>query len=202
MLVDTGGGEGDLMEMVRTLTVLPLFVINTHGDPGHTGCNAQFETAYLHPAEYNYYEENRRQGDHTELLPVWDGQRMEVGDYRFEVLLIPGHTPGSIALWEPRQGILLPGDSVQHGVVNLFGRGRNLRAYLASLEKLERLGDAVKMILPSHGGLPVSGKLLGQLVQCAELVLAGQIPGKEAGYGPLCRLYSFQQAQLLCPSQL
>lgn len=42
---------------------------------------------------------------------VSDGDVIELGDRRFEVLHVPGHTPGSIALWEAETGLLFSGDT-------------------------------------------------------------------------------------------
>lgn len=39
-----------------------------------------------------------------------DGDTIDLGDRRLEVLHVPGHTPGSIALWEGETGILYTGD--------------------------------------------------------------------------------------------
>ena len=35
--------------------------------------------------------------DHEpELLPLWEGDVIDLGYWKFEVILTPGHTPGSI----------------------------------------------------------------------------------------------------------
>ncbi len=41
-----------------------------------------------------------------------DGDEIRLGDRTFEVLHVPGHTPGSIALWDERSGALFTGDTV------------------------------------------------------------------------------------------
>ena len=43
---------------------------------------------------------------------VADGDVIDLGDRRLEVLHVPGHTPGSIALWEAATGLLFSGDTV------------------------------------------------------------------------------------------
>jgi len=60
MLVDTGFGDGDLRAFAQTLTNLPVFVVNTHADGNHTGCNGQFEEIWMHPAEFDYYTAKMR----------------------------------------------------------------------------------------------------------------------------------------------
>ncbi|HZD79408.1 MAG TPA: MBL fold metallo-hydrolase [Actinomycetota bacterium] len=46
----------------------------------------------------------------TRLLE--DGDRVELGDRSFVVLHVPGHTPGSLALWDGSSGVLFTGDTV------------------------------------------------------------------------------------------
>jgi glyoxylase-like metal-dependent hydrolase (beta-lactamase superfamily II) len=41
-----------------------------------------------------------------------DGDLIDLGDRRFEVMHVPGHTPGSIALWEPATALLFTGDAI------------------------------------------------------------------------------------------
>ncbi|MFN8233206.1 MAG: MBL fold metallo-hydrolase [Actinomycetota bacterium] len=41
---------------------------------------------------------------------VADGDLVDLGDRSFVVVHVPGHTPGSVALWEEATGLLLTGD--------------------------------------------------------------------------------------------
>ncbi len=43
---------------------------------------------------------------------VSDGEVLDLGDRLFSVLHVPGHTAGSIALWEQATGVLFTGDTV------------------------------------------------------------------------------------------
>jgi glyoxylase-like metal-dependent hydrolase (beta-lactamase superfamily II) len=51
ILIDTGIGVTDMKHITDELTTLPVSVVNTHGHLDHIGCNHQYETAYLHPAD-------------------------------------------------------------------------------------------------------------------------------------------------------
>lgn len=51
LLLDTVNGQENLHDIVRTLTDLPLVVVNTHGHGDHIGGNVFFEEAWLHPAD-------------------------------------------------------------------------------------------------------------------------------------------------------
>lgn len=49
---------------------------------------------------------------------VEDGDLIELGARSFEVLHVPGHTPGSVALWEPASGVLFTGDTLYDGTMD------------------------------------------------------------------------------------
>ena len=102
MLVDTGFGTLPLKEIVSGLTPLPVFVVNTHTDGDHTACNNDFDTLYMHPSEMDYYVWHGRKAGEREpkLMPLWEGDVIDLDYWKFEVLLTPGHTPGSIMLLE------------------------------------------------------------------------------------------------------
>lgn len=57
LLIDTGYGFGDLHGFIRTLTDLPLIVVNTHGHYDHAGGNFQFENVYMHRDECRILEQ-------------------------------------------------------------------------------------------------------------------------------------------------
>lgn len=46
---------------------------------------------------------------------VAEGDIMDIGDRSFEVLHLPGHSPGSIGLYENKTGILFSGDAIYDG---------------------------------------------------------------------------------------
>jgi glyoxylase-like metal-dependent hydrolase (beta-lactamase superfamily II) len=46
---------------------------------------------------------------------VQEGDIVDIGDRHFEVLHLPGHSPGSIGLWEEASGTLFSGDAVYDG---------------------------------------------------------------------------------------
>lgn len=176
MLVDTGFGTGDLKAFVQTLTSLPVFVVNTHADRDHIGCNGQFSPAWMHPADFDRCARSP-QGKDLPLRPLWEDQVLELGQRRFEVILIPGHTPGSIVLWDEAHKTLISGDSVQAGNIYLFGPGRNLPALITSLEKLIARCTDIQTIFPSHGPLPLPGSTLPTLLQDARDLQSGKLTG-------------------------
>ena len=67
---------------------------------------------------------------------VEEGDIVEVGSRRFEVLHLPGHSPGSIGLWEKENGVLFSGDAVYDGPLLDGLAGSDIPAYIKSMERL------------------------------------------------------------------
>lgn len=196
MLVDTGFGTGDIRAFAESLTKLPIFLINTHTDRDHIGCNDRFEKVMMHPAEVSYYQKKLPEY-HTAVEFVEDGDIIDIGNRQFEVIHIPGHTPGSIALFERKNKLLISGDSVQNGTVYMFGEGRDIHGYIVSMKKLESRMAEFETILPSHGEIPIGADMIPELAEGAQKVLNGEIEGRTPPGQMPCKLYESGRAKFL-----
>lgn len=81
---------------------------------------------------------------------VFEGDVLQIGDFSLEVLHTPGHTHGSISLWDRKKQILISGDTVfpqgSFGRTDL--RTGNSRDLVESLKRLSEL--SVNVLLPGH----------------------------------------------------
>ncbi len=77
----------------------------------------------------------------TRLLD--DGDIVDLGDRHFEVIHLPGHSPGGIGLWEKATGILFSGDTIYDGPLI----DDVVDDYVRSMERLRSL--PVRIV---HGG--------------------------------------------------
>ena len=181
MLVDSTNGTGDLKAVAESLVGgMPVMLVNTHADSDHIGCNAQFEHAYMHPAEFAYYALKSKPGD-AAPKPLQDGEVIDLGGKKFEVILIPGHTSGSIALLDREDRILVSGDTIV-GRVYAFGLVRNVAALAASLERLAGCyWDAFDTVYPAHGNHETDKAFILKELACAKAHLAGEIEGADPG---------------------
>ena len=195
LLVDSGYGTGNIREVVEGLTDLPVVLANTHADRDHVGCNHLFEYAAMHPAEYDRY--HQAAGGTRAVRPLWEGDAIALGGRSFEVILIPGHTPGSIALLDAQNGVLLSGDSVQAGLIYMFGPGRNLDAYITSLEKLRAMRGRFDTVYPSHGVFPVKADILDGLIDGAKRMQSGKIEPADAPFDTAAKVYDAGVARFL-----
>lgn len=187
LLVDTGFGTGNIRETVEELTKKPVMLVITHADPDHIGCNTLFDKAYMHPAEYAYYYENMPPD--AVVSPLWDGDIIDLGSRRFEVVLIPGHTPGSIALLDRENRILLSGDTISETPIFMFGEKRSVRAFIHSLEKLSGIAESFDVIYPSHGPFPLRTNCIEKMIAGAEKLLKGELEAQEPPFELPARMY-------------
>ena len=172
LLVDTGMTFRGVKALAEQLTGLPVELINTHGDPDHVGANDEFERAYVHPAEEPNYRRSRVK---NEIVPVQEGDVLELGGRPVEVIHLPGHTPGSIGLLDVNARVLISGDSVQTGGIVMLGAGRSIAQLAGSLEKLaDTWGGRFDAVWASHGSFPLPASFLPELRESAERVLAGE----------------------------
>lgn len=70
---------------------------------------------------------------------VGEGDVVDLGDRAFEVLHLPGHSPGSIGLWEASSGTLFSGDAIYDGALLDQIPGADIVAYCRSMERLSAL---------------------------------------------------------------
>jgi glyoxylase-like metal-dependent hydrolase (beta-lactamase superfamily II) len=99
-----------------------------------------------------------------------DGQAIVAGSHRLTVIHTPGHAPDHVCLFDEGTGDLFVGDMVAKGTTVMIpaGRGGNLRAYLASLDRMAALRPT--RLLPAHG--PIVDKPLDVIAQYIEHRLA------------------------------
>ncbi len=88
-----------------------------------------------------------------EIQPVKPSQLLEAGDVldtgdrHFEVLHLPGHSPGSIGLWEKATSTLFSGDAIYDGPLIDFLPESDIVAYIDTMKRLRELPVDVV-----HGG--------------------------------------------------
>jgi glyoxylase-like metal-dependent hydrolase (beta-lactamase superfamily II) len=190
-------GGREFRDAVDGLTGLPVQLVFSHTDGDHTAAQDFFGPPLLHPAEADYYYAKGNAG--REVRPVWEGDEFDLGGVKLEAVLIPGHTPGHIALLDRAGRRLYAGDTLSDRSVYMFGPGRNLPAYLASLRKLEQMAPAFDVIHAGHGSLVLAADWVARHREAAELLTAGQLTPSDPPNNLPCRLYSHRGVNLLYP---
>lgn len=88
-----------------------------------------------------------------------DGEKYSVGNLEFEVLHCPGHTPGHVVFYEPREQVVFVGDVLFAGSIGRTDLpGGSTEQLLSSIKnKLLTLGDYVK-VYSGHGPVTTIGE--------------------------------------------
>ncbi len=200
LLIDTGLGVAKLADFVKTLTALPVVVVNTHGHPDHAGGNDQFAKVYAPALDFDSIRavgtgDSRRQAREratkvspaaadrlspkeaarltaAELVPVEDGYVFDLGGRKLEVIAQPGHSPGEIVLLDAANRLLFTGDNDNTLVWLFLPNSRPLEVYLESLRKLKARDAEFDTILPGHG-TPLPKAFLAEQIACVESILDG-----------------------------
>jgi glyoxylase-like metal-dependent hydrolase (beta-lactamase superfamily II) len=175
MLVDSGMGVVSLREWVPLVSERDLIAVASHTHFDHIGCHHEFECRAVHAAEADLLANPTRANtladpyvtdEIFDALPpepycsacyavkkapatriLKDGDIVDLGDRVFEVIHTPGHSPGGIALYEPRSGVLISGDILYDGPLIEDAYHSNAADYLASMERLLRIPARIV-----HGG--------------------------------------------------
>ncbi len=198
-LIDTGMNVPDAKNIAMGLTDLPLLLINTHADPDHISGNAAFEEAYMSPDEEENY---RRNGGKGNIIPVKEGDSIDLGGRTLRIIDIPGHTPGSIAILDVENRILISGDSVEDGNVFMFGPGRDLDRYIESMKHLKGFEDLFDEIYAMHGSFPVKPDLIEKLIEGAQQIKDEDAEGKVVDvFGTNAVFFKFPYAGFLCDTK-
>jgi glyoxylase-like metal-dependent hydrolase (beta-lactamase superfamily II) len=77
-----------------------------------------------------------------------DGDVIDLGQRAFTVMHLPGHSPGSIGLFDEHDGTLISGDTIYDDVLIDEITGADIADYVASLQRLREL--PVRVVLPGH----------------------------------------------------
>ena len=162
LVLDPGMGAAPaLMERVAVNGLRLQVIGNSHGHVDHIFDNAALKRDSGAPLAIHPDDAYRLDGSNTYGFSVEatvaeqelrDGEQLRIGDLVFDVLHTPGHTEGSVCLYEERHALLLTGDVLfagSYGRTDLPGGGD--AAMVASLSRLlEQIPPSVR-VLPGHG---------------------------------------------------
>jgi len=182
MLLDSGSGLVSLVEQVSLLGGRKVLAVASHTHFDHIGNHHEFAERWVHEAEADIlaapepakiladvyatsdmftalppggFDRNAYRvapAPATRLLK--DGQIVDLGNRHFEVLHLPGHSPGSIALWEKATGVLFGGDVIYDGQLLDDNYHSDVADYVRSMERLREL--PIRVV---HGGhMPSFGR--------------------------------------------
>jgi len=175
------------------------FIINTHVHEDHVACNKalkdicgakmaihELDAKYIEnpddflkdtfrhvPPSKEYVREAKSWKDNVEIL-LRDGDSVNLGGITLEVIHTPGHTQGSICLYDQERKILFSGDALQGTAAfvkefgPITGLYMDLDAYICSIQHL--LNMDIDMILPGHPDIIKKSNARKELENCLDQV--------------------------------
>ena len=177
VIVDTGTGLffPQIKENLINLGIKPeeiKLIVNTHCHFDHVGANKLFrDWCGCEIAIHKHDAKALERGDSKVTIADLFGKKMrcitvdrklEEGDeirtknFKFEVIETPGHTKGSICLYERKKHILISGDTLFSDGIGRYdlptGSKKDLQESIRKIAKLK-----IKYLLPGHGMPKIGG---------------------------------------------
>lgn len=199
LLFDVGYGYEDITPIIRSITGLPLMVAVSHGDPDHAlGCG-HFEEVYLHELDYGKLLRNdnpnmrrtaleyryKKMPVMKELVSMEDFCSMnahnmkprflrdhdiiDLGGKQLEVIHIPGHSYGHIALLDRNKRRLFSGDMITQHNIWYFSSSDEQAPFSLAVSSWKKIKDMEKefdLIYSAHGQVPVDIRNVDDLLEC------------------------------------
>ena len=184
LLVDSVNGYEDLKAITKTLTDLPVIVVNTHGHGDHIYGNVYFEEAWLHPADFALYdqffgyakdimEQNNLKPCPVKALEI--GQIFDLGGVQLEVVDLSGHTAGSIGLLDKDARIIYTGDGLNTHLWMQLDHSLPISSMLETFRKLKaEHGQDFDYVAHGHTKVLRDKEILDWMIQGCEDILAGR----------------------------
>lgn len=221
LLIDTGSGVCDLPFVLSSLTDKPVQVVLTHGHPDHAGGNGWFDEVWAHPDDFQMalnlsYESRRgyaegmlkmnpaapvtaedtKQFDkQPKMLPLYEGDTIDLGGRKVMVYETPGHTPGGLSFLDVRERILISGDACNGNTLLMsFGGDANpkqtISTLLATSKKIRNLEPLFDRNYNGHGGYggspsfqPQPYSVTADMISLCEDLLSGKEQGESQAFG-------------------
>lgn len=202
-LIDTGCGIGDIRALSHEFTELPVMVVNTHCHNDHIAQNYMFEEVAIFDAP-NARDAARNGCSREEMArllegdKVWkplpedfdqgnyyvppfkvtrwlrDGDNIDLGERKLEVIHTPGHSPDSICLLERSTRLLWTGDIFYTGAIYTYLPGGDLNEFIESYKKMIRIFPLYDRVMPSHNEPWIEKEILLDVLRAAEGIRGGR----------------------------
>ena len=146
LVIDAGTYMPNLDKAVAALTDKPVMMALTHGHGDHVGGIVCFPEVWLNPADNGMIRDYK-----GELKALEDGQTIDLGGRRIDVLYTPGHTSGSVTFFDKEHHYGFSGDAFGSTNLLLFTTFKELvNTCTRTAEYMQKNG--ITKLYPGHYG--------------------------------------------------
>jgi len=170
LIIDPGCYEAEeqdlLLEYFKENQLKPVKIVNTHCHIDHILGTAFLHNQYklpflIHPEERSLLAASITQGElfglEVQMPPeptgfLNEGDTVTIGDSVFEVIHIPGHSPGGIVLFNKDQQCMFTGDVLFQGSIGRTDLlGGDYDSLVSSIRQKLLVLDPMIRVYPGHG---------------------------------------------------
>lgn len=202
LLIDSCSGEGNIRAVVEGITEKPVMVLSTHGHFDHTGGNSCWPEAWMtkeaavHAKEpfgpiHEKWFRSKPYQDYK-IHYIENGQTIDLGQRTVEIISIPAHSEGSVAVLDKNTRFLFTGDEIESGQVIWIVRNQSVslkelaQMHKTNMEKLLEYRHDYDYIWPAHNGVPLyPDRYIQDFIELDKLIIEGrqQVTEDTAGFG-------------------
>lgn len=180
VLLDAATKIIDLDKIVASITNKPVTLMLTHVHPDHVGAADYFPLVYMNPGDKESAAQMmpNYKGEYKYLE---DGQVIDLGGRKLEVVFTPAHTNGSTTYIDKEAGYGFSGDSFGSGNLLLFAG--TFSDLIATCEKMSAVmeKDGINRLYPGHynGTNPETKQRVDDMITLSRDMLSGKEKGDE-----------------------
>lgn len=184
VLIDAGTRIKDLDKIVATITKKPIMLVATHVHNDHTGSAVdRFPEIYINPGDKDYIPQvmPRYKGN---IKFLTDGEEIDLGGRKLEVVFTPGHTPGSTTFIDKNAAYGFSGDSFGSGNLLL---SMDFSTLIATCERMSTIMEnyGIKFLFPGHyyGNNAETKQRVDDMITLSKDVISGKVKGEKKSNG-------------------
>ncbi len=165
VIIDPGSDANKIIEVIKNKQLQPKLIINTHYHFDHTGANSDIKKAFNIPIaigtkdaiylenayiDAQFFMIDAKKSPKADIL-LNDGDKIEIDEIELAVIHTPGHSVGSICLYNKENNVIFSGDTLFFESIGRYDLPTgNYEDLLNSIKKVLSLGNDF-IVYPGHG---------------------------------------------------
>ncbi|MBP2240872.1 glyoxylase-like metal-dependent hydrolase (beta-lactamase superfamily II) [Cytobacillus eiseniae] len=175
LIFDPGEESEKLIKWMNEKQLKPIAIILTHAHFDHIGAVDDIRDTYqipvyVHENEADWLSDPALNGSHLfkvgKLIQgkpadhvLTDETNLTIGDFAFNILKTPGHSPGSLSFYFAEGNLVISGDALFNGSIGRTDLpGGNHHQLLSSIHEQLLILPEETIALPGHGPVTTIGR--------------------------------------------